>query len=301
MLKKKDISVIIPHYESYTGLKILLDTIPNLANIQIIVVDDNSKDISEIEKIKSEFNHVIFTRNDTDREGAGVARNIGLELAEGEWILFADSDDYFTDEAFENILNDIQIVKSDIDIIYYKPTSIDLDSGLVSNRHLVYEDLVENYKDTLSINEDIRYLFFVPWSKLVRRDLITRFEIKFDEVLASNDVMFSTKTGHHARNIEVRDSIIYCVTKSAGTLTGRSDRNIMGSRYKVIIDYNKFLNKVGKNYYQVSVLQIVMRYKAAMNIIRLFDLILLSIIYGFKWFPKGYWNNKIKSIFFNVK
>lgn len=300
MLKKKDISIIIPHYESYKGLRCLLDTIPNLINVQVIVVDDNSKDISEIEIIKNSYDHVKFIHNETGRKGAGVARNIGLNLAEGEWILFADSDDYFTSKAFETILSDINVVKPDVDLIYYKPTSIDLASGITSNRHLVYEELIKKNTSNSPRYEDIRYLFFVPWSKLIRRDLINRFEINFDEVLASNDVMFSTKTGHYARNIEVRDSIIYCVTKSPGTLTARNDKNVIDSRYKVMIDYNKFLNKVGKNSYQVSVLQIAMRYKEAMNIIRFFDLILLSIKYRFKLFPNGYWNNKLKSKFFNV-
>lgn len=92
------ISIIIPHYNSTLSLKYLLSTIPDKPEIQVIVVDDRSTLDNErydklIKTVRRE--NILFLRNTSENKGAGVCRNIGLNYAKGEWILFSDSDDYF--------------------------------------------------------------------------------------------------------------------------------------------------------------------------------------------------------------
>ena len=90
-----NLSIIIPHYNSSNFLEKLLLSIPKKKDIQVIIVDDKSelshlKVIYELKKIYS----FDFFQNNRDK-GAGSCRNIGLEIAIGKWILFADSDDFF--------------------------------------------------------------------------------------------------------------------------------------------------------------------------------------------------------------
>jgi hypothetical protein len=51
--------------------------------------------------------------------------------------------------------------------------------------------------DSKEIN--LRLLFSVPWAKLIKKDLIDRHNISFEEILASNDINFSVKTGYYAQ------------------------------------------------------------------------------------------------------
>ncbi|WP_133150257.1 glycosyltransferase family 2 protein, partial [Vibrio breoganii] len=150
---------------------------------------------------------VVFLENSTRKKGAGSCRNIALEQAKGDWILFADSDDVFIEDAF-NIIDSYLLMAEDtsLDIVYFSPKSKN-QNGASSLRHLRYSNLVNDYIE--SGNDAIRYQFYVPWSKLIRAHLIKSNNIKFDEVIASNDVMFSALVGHFAKKIECTTDSIY--------------------------------------------------------------------------------------------
>lgn len=240
-----ELTIIIPHYNSVKLLKKLLSTIPRLDSIQIIVVDDNSdKDINEYNKMKKDahYNHILFTENNTNKRSAGACRNIGIKLALGNWILFADADDFFIDGFYEKLKI---YFNTNNDIVYFTPTSIELDTGEISNRHKGYEQSILRYKETRDLKSEmeLKYIFIVPWSKLIRKQFIINNNISFDEVIAANDVMFSTKVGYYLNKFDVSTDIIYCVTKSRGTLTGNINKDVFESRIDVLIDQYNFLRK----------------------------------------------------------
>lgn len=236
-----DLSIIIPHYNSVTNLKELLYSIPIKKNIQIIVVDDKSdKHLSEIDILMKKLTHVKFIRNNTTKKGAGVCRNIGLTRAKGKWVLFADSDDIFMPNFYGKIS---KYFESDYDVIFFKPTSIEKDTGKLSNRHILYEQLINDYisKGCIRSKTRLKYQFFVPWSKMINRQFLQKEEIKFEEVIASNDVMFSTKVGYKMKKFQVVPDVIYCVTKNSGTLTTNSNSEVFDARVEVFIRYYDFL------------------------------------------------------------
>lgn len=99
-MKRPFFSLIIPcHNSHYIGK--LFDSLTrqgiNKEDLEIIVVDDNSDDKSYIDIIKSyDFNY-IFTQTDTDIHCPGNTRQKGMKYVTGEWLFFADHDDYFED------------------------------------------------------------------------------------------------------------------------------------------------------------------------------------------------------------
>lgn len=239
----KWLSIIIPHYNSVDLLEKLIESIPKNPEIEIIVVDDKSDiDVEKIasleEKISKSGN--IFLHNTTAKKGAGACRNIALEKATGEWVMFADSDDFFLDEAFEIIK---KATSSKKDLIYFTPTSMYLETGELADRHEQYAKWILNYKKDPSLKNElyIRYKSLVPFCKLIRRSAIK--DIRFDEVLVSNDVMFSTKLAASVRDFDVYDDVIYCITKSTGTLTTKKSVENLETRVNVFVDRYNFLKK----------------------------------------------------------
>lgn len=111
MKKQYKFSIIIPNYNKEEYVRETLDSIFNQTykNIEVIVVDDGSTDKSI--EIINEFDVKLFH---TNRKRAGGARNVGLDNATGDYILFLDSDDYFTDntvlEKLNNLINDEDII-----------------------------------------------------------------------------------------------------------------------------------------------------------------------------------------------
>lgn len=241
----KELSIIIPHFGVPDKLFRLLDSIKENNKTEIIVIDDNSS--TEVFKdIKSKYPNIILIKN-TRGKGAGGARNCGLEIAKGKFILFADSDDFFVEGYFSKIE---KYLESDYDLVFFFSTSCIEGSSRLGERHLRYNGILNEYNN--HYQKGVLFKFAVPWSKLIKKSLILKYKIKFQEIIASNDVLFSLKTSFHAENIKVSKQIIYTVTTSNNSLTRKLTKPIVRSRFNAAIDYNKFLESQEIHQYKMA-------------------------------------------------
>lgn len=227
------VSIIIPHFNSPVLLRKLIMSIPDKEEIQIIVVDDNStKDIELYEACMKDFEErAVFLKNNSGFKGAGSSRNVGLKAARGRWLLFADADDYFLDNLWDALAKH---AGDQADIIFFAPTSIDLMTGLESDRHRYCKSLVEEYLSRKELGSEtvLRYGFDSPWSKLIRRGIVEDNQIEFDNTRVANDVMFSARCAVAAKEIKAGREVFYCITRGTGTLatTGGADNFDMRRR-----------------------------------------------------------------------
>jgi len=97
------ISVVIPTYNNARYVRQAVDSVfaQTYPYHEVIVVDDGSMD-SPTAALSSCLERIQFVRK--QNEGASAARNRGLELARGEFVVFLDSDDYLLPEKFERQL-----------------------------------------------------------------------------------------------------------------------------------------------------------------------------------------------------
>lgn len=221
-----DLSIIIPHHNDSKRLKRLLDTIPNKDNIEVIVIDDHSVNeeyITAKEVIeKSEKERIYFGQNLKELNSAGTCRNIGLDIAQGKWVLFADSDDYFTDDMYEIVSSHFD---SDSDIIYFSCTSIVEETGKTSTRHIPIEFFVKHYSEKRRRREELELRTMPnPMCKLIRKKILDDNNIKFEDVIVSNDVMFSVISGLKANKIDADNRIIYVYIERTDSLIKRFDK-----------------------------------------------------------------------------
>ena len=209
-------SIIIPHKDIPDLLMRCLRSIPVSEDIQVIVVDDNSVGADTYLERYSELSrpYLEFVRT-TKGGGAGYARNVGLEHAKGKWILFADADDFFVDDMSEIIYS---LFDSEADVIYFKNKVVLSDNiSIRANRSSYLNVRIDQY---LADGDEwpVRFKTYVPWCKLIKRNLIVKNDIRFDELMYSNDVYFSLLTGYYSKIIEVVTRVLYVVTARSNSL-----------------------------------------------------------------------------------
>ena len=199
-------SVIIPHYNIPDLLARCLDSIPVRDDIQVIVVDDHSPGSETYPDRypvlgRPGLTFIISPEN----KGGGSARNMGLDRAEGQWIVFSDADDTFEEGAFD-VMD--RYSGSDADIVYF-PAVFDVEGDWNPGKRLDWlNDLLTKYKET-GDDSHLRCFHVVPWSKMIKRDLVERIGARYDEIRYSDDVMFSVKIGIGATRIMVSDDHVY--------------------------------------------------------------------------------------------
>lgn len=241
-------SIIIPHYNSLDSLPRLLNSIPVRDDIEVIVVDNSVNKISVSNVNCSRPFKLLYSPNS---RFAGGARNVGLDAAQGEWLIFADADDFFTPEAFDTFSS---YVHSDNDLIYFKVKSVYDDTLSPSDRDKMWNKVIDDYNNGVSDEISTRLSYVVPWGKMIRRGQVLSNNIRFDEVVAANDVMFSTKLGLTAKNFTVSNKSVYVVTTRAGSLANRRDFEVVKSRYLVAIRRNIYLREHGYRNKQGSIM-----------------------------------------------
>lgn len=241
---KKKLSIIIPHYNTPQLLIVLLESIPDETDIEVIVVDDRSTvSLESCYEIIKTRNNIKWYVNSSSEKGAGVCRNKGIDKCNGKWIIFADADDYFV-KGWINIVKEYYMAQEDL--VYFVPVSVDLKTGKESKRHLYYKMILQEYlkKETLYNCTKVKTGFCTPWSKMYRGNLVRDEQVYFDEIMVSNDIMFVTRFAYIAKSIKVDRRNIYCVSRGGGTLTSKKNKDNYWTRVDVVVKRYKYLKGI---------------------------------------------------------
>ncbi len=152
------LSIIIPaknraHIIEQTINSILSTNYPEL---EIIVIDNNSKD--ETEKIIRNYENVIYVKNNEDKERS-FSRNLGIKLSTGKFITFLDSDDLLKKEIFHSFIKAFKIYNNDkfffINFDYIENKLIKTNSNLFKKEFCNIDDLViSNFISNIGIFVD---------------------------------------------------------------------------------------------------------------------------------------------------
>ena len=241
-------SFIIPHKNLPTHLlRRCLDSIPHWKDeIQIIVVDDASDssivDFDHFPGVGEPCTEVYFTK---EGKGPGFARNFGLNKATGEWILFADADDYYEAENLVQLLNMYPYIDG-IESIGFKMKTIEIDGRIYYN-HQIFP-----FQNKMNFGRDKSFFYVAkgPVQKLVRRDFIIKNNLKFDEFIGSEDIMFSLKLATALEKFALYDSVIYVYEKRENSLETSFERKLQCNKMNASITATKYLRSINKLEYR---------------------------------------------------
>lgn len=235
-------TIIIPHKNIPSLLKRCLDSIPYRPDIEIIVVDDNSNEesIKELKKICCPKFQIIYT---SENKGAGYARNIGLKIAKGKWIIFADADDVF-ESSFDKILNSLS--NDDLsDIVNFDVTSRNSETNEPNNE---IEKINYHCTDKKYIKNPIsfKYVTLVPWGKIIRKDFIQRNNLSFEEVKYGNDLRFASLCDFHCRNRKIIPIVGYCWMYRQNSLWRQNNLEWAETRHRVLVENGLLMRSLGE-------------------------------------------------------
>ena len=189
------ISIIVPVYNVESILHYCLDSIlsQSYRNFELILIDDGSKDNSGkiCDEYASKDNRIIVRH--IENQGVSNARNSGIKLAKGEFILFIDSDDYVESTYLEELIR-LHHDNPDCDNIWCGFQTVDSYEKPTATQSVVYsfEKLVTltSRKNIMTLHE--KWLDAGPVCKLYNRQIIEENRIWFDLKLSlGEDLLFN--------------------------------------------------------------------------------------------------------------
>ena len=181
------VSVIVPVYNVGKYLPECLNSLINqtLKEIEIICINDGSTDNSlEILNGYAQKDNRIKVINQ-ENQGVSVARNVGIDLANGEYLMFLDGDDYLRCDACEIAYNSIKKDNSDICMFGY---TVQVDDEFIDGRELKVLREYADKKEQLNL-----YSFYSSIDKIYKTTFLKDLNIKFIENLqTAEDLVFSS-------------------------------------------------------------------------------------------------------------
>ena len=200
------VSIIIPVYNCEAYLEQCIDSVlqQTIKGIEIICVDDGSTDksfavLQDYAK-RYEGIHIYSQEN----SGAGVARNLGLLHASGEYVAFLDADDFYLDhDALEKMYHACKQKKISVCGSYGK--IFEGDRYRDANFYNTENMSVENIYNYIDYQFDYGYTTFI-----FERDLLIEHSIKFPPYRRYQDPPFVVKAMYYARQFVMADVDLYC-------------------------------------------------------------------------------------------
>ena len=189
------VSIIIPVYNAESFLPECLDSLLNqsLSNIEIICVDDGSTDksLEILNKYAITDNRIKILQQ--KNMYAGVARNNGLKIAKGKYVIFLDSDDFFELNMLEEMFFQCEKDKADICLCnarhYNNKTKEYIDVPYLLNMANTPSKLPFSYKDCP--NTFYQITTSAPWNKLYRKSFLKENNIEYLDYKKAEDVFFT--------------------------------------------------------------------------------------------------------------
>lgn len=249
-------SIIIPVYNAEKTIQRCLNSVlsQHYQDIEIIIINDGSTDLTD--SICNEYvgKHPFIKYFRKKNEGVSIARNQGLSCAEGEYILFVDSDDYICDGMFETL--DRLLKEKEYDYIILSAIR---KKGDEKKPVIKTEFKADNRTQTLKKIRDLISDKGInsPWAKLYKRSIIQKHNINFTpHVSIAEDKAFNIKYSMYINSIRVSSEPVYIVTEdNENSLSRKKDRNLKWQFKATREDYEKELKRSHLSAYERALIK----------------------------------------------
>lgn len=226
----KKISIIVPIYNSEKYLKKCIESLVNqtiIGDLQIILINDGSTDGSEkiIDEYIQKFPESI-TKINKANGGQATARNNGLEVADAEYIMFVDSDDYIEENKLAELYEYVKNTNKDLVVFNY--------AEIMHNNKTIKKGL-----NIQTNNNIINYLLsnMSPWNKIIKTNIIKENNIKFLENYIYEDLATMPLLAAYVKDVGYYDETIYNYVIYDGSTMRQSSYNEKLESIYYVIEY----------------------------------------------------------------
>lgn len=233
------VSIIIPVYNSIDSLVRLLDSFSSASDniFEIIIIDDGSTDGSF--DFIANYNNVKLIRQ--QNSGVSCARNNGINIASGKYIMFADADDTFNLDVFKKIESELENIDYNLIVYGYSTVSNDI----FSNVSLSKDKITINNEEFFFENLNNGVYWMAVWNKIYKTEIAKN--ILFDNLLYNGeDFDFNIRylKAIDFQNIKIIDEILYNYYICPGNYKYRN--NSIKTRFEI---FSKLLKLDKENKY----------------------------------------------------
>ena len=221
------LSVIVPVYnvEKYIGLCLESLSGQTFKDIEIICVNDASPDGSgDIVRRYMQKDHRITLLNHSKNRGVSVARNMGLKVAQAEFVTFVDSDDFLDLDAYEKAL---QCMTDDIDLLCF---GVQIHGKRDEQRKKDDEAYYSiKYQGKVAITDEVVLSTDASvWNKIFRKSIIDQYAVSFPEGLRYEDAYFVYAYSLWVKNIYFMPNKFYHYLRRDDSIMGRTFQDGFG-------------------------------------------------------------------------
>lgn len=216
-------SFIIPVYNVEVYLSKCLDSLlaQTYKDFEIILIDDGSTDSSGIiaDRYAQRYSEIIHVEHQQNT-GQGGARNKGILMAQGTYLIMVDSDDYVSEKMLETV--DTYLLKYNDDILIYNFIMEEEDgTQIVQQLHAG--------KTYISISPK-EYIFEAPapWNKVIRASLFKETDIRFPERIFYEDLATSPCLAIYANHIgAIKDTLYFYRQRESSTMHSNDTQRML--------------------------------------------------------------------------
>lgn len=276
-------SIIIPVYNVEKYLSKCLESVfaQTCSDYEIIAVNDGSTDSSREILETYQNNHSNMKLINQKNKGLGGARNTGIQNAQGEFLVFLDSDDYISNQMLESL--DEYLSKYKLDILAF-------DLTLVNEKgEIIQRATVSSYQEKYTELSPQQFLLLEPTSctKVYRRELFVKYNILFPEKLWYEDFATIFKLAPFTKKIGyLKESFYFYVQQSKSITHSKNIKRMfeIETAMNSNIDYYKSVGLFEKFYEELE-----------------WNCILHVLYYSaFRLFSCGYHKKQMEELFFYV-
>ncbi|MBR3269967.1 glycosyltransferase [Candidatus Saccharibacteria bacterium] len=218
MKKAPLVSIIVPIYNVRDYLDVCVKSLLNQTykNLEIILIDDGSTDGSEkiVDKYDKKYRNIkaIHKKNG----GLSSARNVGVDNASGEWLLFIDSDDYIRTDCVERVL---ELAKAaDIDIVTYSFEPFSNDGSRLKKSPNWPEGVLSGVDAVNDMLRNKRPAYICM--SMFRATLFKKNKIRFPEGREFEDIITRIRLLYYARKVVFSNEKLYYYLIRKESITG---------------------------------------------------------------------------------
>lgn len=209
----KKVSIIIPVYNMADKIVKCVESIlkQTYCNIEIILIDDGSKDDSYAQcKLLEEKNPSVKVFH-TENRGSGPARNYGIDMATGDYAYFPDADDLLEPNAIEVLVN--TMIKNDCDLVVFGYKCIDTDGKVIKekkyqNKICLGSNIRMNYENYFDMSCEYS-IQGAPWNKFFDLHKIKENKIKYPPLRRHQDEVFISRYVSHVEKVCFIENVLY--------------------------------------------------------------------------------------------